>query len=145
MSQKSPSHNKRAPVKIRTRQTWPRSPKEWCCCCFFTGTATMCVTNLSVTLRSSGGTLRGSLTKDGEYWLLNSPPSAVTFKVTWTAVTVAFRLRLELIFAPLSTADTQYHWSTERGNVPLYTHGPSERPTQRTERTNGRRRSSRHA
>ncbi len=105
----------------------------------------MCVTNLSVTLSSSGGTLRRSPTKDAEFWLLNSPPSAVTFKVTWTAVTVAFRLRLELIFATVVHRWHAVSLSTERGNVPLYTHGPSERPTQRTERTNGRRRSSRHA
>lgn len=55
-----------------------------------------CVTNLRVS--SSCGTLQRSPTKDREFWLLNSPPSVVSFEVIWTAVTVALRLRLELIF-----------------------------------------------
>lgn len=97
-----------------------------------------------ILVSSSCGTLQRSPTKDMEFWLLNSPPSAVSFKVRLYGLLspLLFVYGLSFFFfALLSTAGTQYHWSTERGNVPLYKDGPSERPTQRKERTNGRRRS----
>lgn len=103
-----------------------------------------CVTNLRVS--SSCGTLQRNPTKDREFWLLNSPPSVVSFEVICTAVTVALRLRLELIFLHRCPPLTRSITEALKGAMYHFIHMAhlSVQPRER-ERTNGRRRSSRHA